>query len=79
MPYIIASILKQTMKPDKIILWLGREKFPDKKLPKIFDKLKACGVELRFCPEDIEPHTKYFYAMQEYLEGRTLLEVIRDD
>ena len=66
-PYIIASILKQAIKPDKIILWLGREKFPDEKLPKIFDKLKACGVEIKF-REDIGPHTKYFYAMQEYPE-----------
>ena len=66
-PYVIASILKQTMKPDKIILWLGIEKFPDKKLPKIFEKLKRCGVDIEF-REDLGPHTKYFYAMKEYPE-----------
>ena len=56
------------MKPDKIILWLAESQFPDKKLPKIFDEVKACGVEVRFCPEDIGPHKKYFYVMQEYPE-----------
>ena len=64
-PYVIASVLKQSMKPDKIILWLGIGKFPDNKLPKVFEKVKACGVEVKF-REDIRAHTKYFYAMTEY-------------
>ncbi|MBQ6774327.1 MAG: hypothetical protein IJP48_09745 [Synergistaceae bacterium] len=53
------------MKPDKIILWLGIEQFPDKKLPKIFDKLKECGVDIEF-REDIGSHKKYFFVMQEF-------------
>lgn len=67
-PYVIASILNQTMKPDKIILWLAEPQFPDKKLPPIFDEVKACGVEVRFCPEDIRAHKKYFYAVKEFPE-----------
>ena len=81
-PYVIASILNQTMKPDKIILWLAEAQFPDKELPKVFDEVKACGVEIKFCPEGIGPHKKYYYAMKEYpitSKGRTLLELIRDD
>ena len=65
-PYVIASLLNQTVKPDKIILWLAETQFPDKKLPPLFDEVRACGVEVRFCPEDLGPHKKYFYAMQEY-------------
>lgn len=64
-PYVIASILNQTMKPDKIILWLGEDKFPGGKLPEIFAKVKECGVDIKF-REDIGPHTKYFYAIKEY-------------
>ena len=66
-PYTIASILNQTVKPDKVILWLGNDRFPNDKLPQIFDKLRACGVSIEF-REDIGPHTKYFYAMKEYPE-----------
>ena len=55
------------MKPDKIIIWLGREQFPDEKLPAIFDRLRACGVEVKFC-EDIKAHKKYFYSLKEYPE-----------
>ena len=64
-PYAIISMLRQTMKPDKIILWLGTGKFPDDELPEIFERIKSAGVEIKF-REDLGPHTKYFYAMQEY-------------
>ena len=64
-PYAILSMLRQTMKPDKIILWLGTGRFPDDKLPEIFDRVKASGVDIEF-REDLGPHTKYFYAVQEY-------------
>ena len=64
-PYAILSMLRQTIKPDKIILWLGTGKFPDDKLPEIFDRVKASGVDIEF-REDLGPHTKYFYAVQEY-------------
>ncbi len=66
-PYAIASLLRQTMKPDKIILWLGQKQFPDEKLPAAFDELMACGVDVNF-REDIRAHTKYFYAVKEYPE-----------
>ena len=64
-PYAILSMLRQTMKPDKIILWLGTGKFPDDRLPEIFERVKASGVDIEF-REDLGPHTKYFYAVQEY-------------
>ena len=66
-PYVIGSLLNQTMKPDKIILWLGEDKFPEKKLPDIFDEVRECGVDVEF-RKDIGPHTKYFYALKEYPE-----------
>ena len=75
-PYTIVSMLNQTVKPDKIILWLGEDQFPDRKLPKVFDKLRACGVDIEF-REDIGPHTKYFYAMQEYPED--IIITVDDD
>lgn len=67
-PYVIHSLLRQTMKPDKLILWLAESQFPDRKLPKIFDKIKACGVDIEF-REDIGPHKKYFFAVKEFPEA----------
>ncbi len=63
----IASLLNQTMKPYKVILWLAQEQFPDKKVPTPLAKLQKRGLEIRYC-EDLKPHKKYFYTMQEYLD-----------
>ena len=61
----IASLLQQTMKPYKLILWLAEEQFPDYGIPDNLKKLKKRGLEIRFC-EDLKPHKKYFYTVQEY-------------
>lgn len=63
-PGTIASLLNQTYKPDRIILWLGKEKFPNETLPNIYRRIKECGVEIEF-RKDLRSHTKYFYAMKE--------------
>lgn len=61
----ISSLLQQTRKPYKVILWLAEEQFPDKKLPKRLKKLEKRGLEIQFC-EDLKPHKKYYYAMKNY-------------
>lgn len=61
----VSSLLQQTMKPYKVILWIAEEQFADKKIPKRLEKLKKRGLEVRFC-EDLKPHKKYYSAMREY-------------
>lgn len=61
----VASLLNQTKKPYKVILWLAREEFPDGKLPFSLRRLQKRGLEVAFC-EDLKPHKKYFYTMQKY-------------
>lgn len=61
----IASLLQQTMRPCKVILWLAEEQFPDHEIPDNLKRLKRRGLEICFC-EDLKPHKKYYYVMQEY-------------
>lgn len=63
----IESILTQTILPEKIILWLAYEQFPDRRneLPEELTDLEKYGLEIRFC-EDLGPHKKYYNTMQEY-------------
>lgn len=58
----IASLLRQTVKPKKVILWLAEEQFPDHKLPKKLTRLEKRGLEIRYC-DDLKPHKKYYYTM----------------
>ena len=75
----IRTMYRQTRLPDKVILWLGEEKFPNKfaDLPKeLLQLVSEKNLEIRWC-EDIGPHTKYFYAFREFLDA--LVVTIDDD
>ena len=63
----IVTLLNQTVKPDLLILWLAKEQFPGRKkaLPKELKRLKKYGLTIRWC-DDLRPHKKYFYTMQNY-------------
>lgn len=67
----IASLLNQTLKPCKVVLWLAEEQFPDKNLPRQLTELCKRGLEIRYC-DDLKPHKKYFYTMQEWPEKYVL-------
>ena len=62
----IKSLLNQTVKPGKIILWLAKEQFLGVEIPPQLMALCSCGLEIRFCEEDLLAHKKYYYAMQEF-------------
>ncbi len=62
--YAIKSLFNQTVKPDKIILWLATEQFKNTALPELLEQLKLKGLEIRFC-EDLKSHKKYYYSLKE--------------
>lgn len=63
---VLQSLLNQTLKPDKIILWLADSQFPDKNaVRERFKSFIIRGVEIRYC-EDLRAHKKYYCTMQEY-------------
>ncbi len=63
---VIWRLLEQSVKPDKIIIYLGKEKFQGIELPFTLRlQIKLFGIEIRYV-EDIGPHTKYFYAISEF-------------
>lgn len=62
----LRSLLCQKMKPDEIILYLSKEQFSDVSIPQKVLNLKKHGLKIVFCDDDIKPHKKYYYAMQQY-------------
>jgi hypothetical protein len=65
--YVLESLFRQTILPDRIILYLSSNQFAD--ITKIYDKFKKyskCGFELIFVDGDLGPHKKYFYAFQSF-------------
>ena len=69
----IETLLSQSVKPDKIILWLADSQFDGlDSLPPQLLNLQKRGLEIRFC-DDLRSHKKYFYVMQEYSEDIVIL------
>ncbi len=74
--YAIKSLMLQTFKADRIVLWLAEEQFPEHKLPPQFDVLLEAGLTVRFC-EDYRSHKKYYHALRE--QGENELVITYDD
>ncbi len=74
----IKSIMYQTTRPYKVVLWLGVENFPDKdaNLPHNLLVLRSAGLDIQYV-EDLKPHTKYFYAFKTYKNN--IIVTIDDD
>ena len=64
----LSEILTQTIRADKVILWLAETQFPKRELdlPKSLLDLCNYGLTIKWVNEDIKAHKKYFYAIQEY-------------
>ena len=76
--FCLYSLLTQSFKPDKVVLWLGEDKFPEKELdvPKKVLALREFGLEIRWC-KDIRSHTKLLPSLREFPED--ILVTVDDD
>lgn len=64
---VIETILHQTVKPDKIVLYLTKSQIGSiDKLPKSLLKLQSRGLEIQLLEEEIRSHTKYYGAFKQY-------------
>ena len=60
---VVESLMHQTLKPHKIILWLSKEQFSTiESLPKKLLAQRERGLEIRLVDGDIRSHKKYIYA-----------------
>lgn len=65
----IDSLMKQTYRNRKIILWLSLNQFPhkEKSIPETLLTLNNIDdFEIRWVEDDLKPHKKYYYACQEF-------------
>lgn len=75
---VIETMLRQSHKPDKIVLWLSKNQFKSfKHLPVKLLKLRHRGLDIRLVEGDLRSHKKYYYALKEFPED--YLIIIDDD
>lgn len=68
----IKSLMLQSYKPDRIVLWLANEQFPDHILPENLTNLEKYGLEIKWC-DDLYGHKKYFYCIKEQKENEVVI------
>jgi hypothetical protein len=74
---VVRRLISQTMKPDKIVLYLSLEEFVDKELPFEPEKYKHDGFEVRWVEKNLKSHKKYFYVFEEYKDD--IIITVDDD
>lgn len=64
----IITLLNQTVKPDKIILWLSEDEFVDKEenLPSELLALREYGLIINWCNKNIKSYKKLLPALEQY-------------
>ena len=61
----LLTLLKQSIKPAKVILWLAEDEFTLELLPKKLLALRQYGLEIAFCP-DIRSYKKLIPALTQF-------------
>ncbi len=68
LPIALYSLLNQSLKPDRIILWLSNEHKEINNLPYEITQFLKNGLEIRFV-KDIGSYTKAIYAFKEFSDS----------
>ncbi|WKJ88632.1 hypothetical protein QZJ86_11415 [Methylomonas montana] len=62
----IESLLNQTIKPCKIILWLSGDEISEFSVPLSIKKLVRRGLEIRFMNGNLKSYKKLIYSIEEF-------------
>lgn len=62
----IESLMNQTVKPDKIILWLAKEELNNEEIPEKIFKLQARGLEIKTVNENLKSYKKLIYTIDKF-------------
>lgn len=67
----IKTLINQTIKPNRLILWLAKEQFPngEKSLPRKLLNLKRNGLEIEWVDKDIRSYKKLIPALLYFPES----------
>ncbi len=68
LPYTIISLLRQTYKPDELILWLDNENWNTDNIPVELRRLERFGLKICFC-EDLKSYKKLIPSLTRFPES----------
>ncbi|MGI6216287.1 MAG: hypothetical protein ACOYIK_01615 [Coriobacteriales bacterium] len=71
----IDTLLRQSRRANKILLWLAKEQFPGREndLPPELLDMRKVGLEIKWVDQDLKSHKRYWYALQEYPDSLIIM------
>lgn len=63
--YSVYSLLRQSLRTERIVLWLNEKEYSDQNLPKDLRFLCQYGLEVRYC-RDIRSYTKIIHSLSAF-------------
>lgn len=78
-PLMLERLMNQTLKPDRIVLYLSKENFPlmEKELPERLLEMCSFGLEIRWCEGDLKSYKKLLPALKDFPED--IIITVDDD
>lgn len=68
----IESLLQQTLRPNKLVLWLSRAEFTEADIPAALKLQMMRGLEVRFCDKDTGPYKKIVPALMAFSDYKII-------
>ncbi len=69
----IESILRQSHKPHKVLLYLAKEEFSTRELPETLKFQQTRGLEVRWVKENLRSYKKLLYALKEFPDSNIIM------
>jgi hypothetical protein len=66
---VIQSLLQQSLRPRKIVLYLSLAEFPDRIVPPSLARLEGDRFAIRYVGENPKPYKKLLFALEEFPES----------
>lgn len=70
--YTIKSLFHQSVKPDRIVLWLATSEFENFEFPESIKHLQEQGLEIRYC-ENYFGHKRYYKMIEEQKDNECII------
>lgn len=70
---VILCLLRQTVMPKRIILWLSKEQFDNVEIPKKLKDLENETFSIIMVDQDLRSHKKYHYVLRDYPNSKIFL------
>jgi len=70
--YTLRTLFDQSVKPDRVVLWLAEEEFKGMEMPDSIKAFQEIGLEVRFC-ENMFGHKRYYKLIEEQQENECIV------